>query len=93
MSYQHIEVTPISGACGAVVGGIDISEDLDEQRLGEGKRAFNENLVIFFRDQNLTHLEKPPIDSILYALEVPSAGGDTPCSPTSTWPKRNCPTA
>ena len=54
MAYQHIEVTPLSGACGAVVSGIDLSEDLDEQRLGEVRRAFHENLVIFFRDQDMS---------------------------------------
>ena len=27
--------------------------------------------------QDLTHLEKPPLGSILYALDVPSVGGDT----------------
>ena len=54
MSYQHIEVKPISGACGAVVSGIDLSQDLDEQRLNEVKRAFHENLVIFFHDQDIT---------------------------------------
>ena len=128
MTYQHIDVTPISGACGAVVDGLDLSQDIDEQRIGEVKRAFHENLVVFFRGQNLTedqhkafgrkfgtlnihpryepldghpeifpirkdpehknnigdvwhqdltHLEEPPLGSILYALEVPPYGGDT----------------
>ena len=128
MSYQHIQVTPISGACGAEISGIDLSQDIDEQRMGEVKRAFHENLVVFFRGQNLTedqhkafgrkfgtlnihpryepleghpeifpirkdpdhknnigdvwhqdltHLEEPPLGSILYALEVPPYGGDT----------------
>ena len=40
MTYQHIDVTPISGACGAVVDGLDLSQDIDEQRIGEVKRAF-----------------------------------------------------
>ena len=54
MSYQHIEVEKLSGACGAVISGIDLADDIDEQRLGEVKRAFHENLVIFFRDQDMT---------------------------------------
>ena len=54
MSYQHIEVEKLSGACGAVISGIDLAEDINEQRLGEVKRAFHENLVIFFRDQDMT---------------------------------------
>lgn len=128
MTYQHIDVTPLSGNCGAEISGIDLSEDLDEQRFSEVRRAFHENLVVFFRDQNLTedqhkafgrrfgtlnvhpryipleghpeifpirkdpehtkivgaswhqdltHLEAPPLGSILYALEVPPVGGDT----------------
>ena len=129
MSYQHIAVEKLSGACGAVISGIDLAEDIDEQRLGEVKRAFHENLVIFFRDQDmteeqhkafgrrfgtlnihpryepleghpeifpirkdpehkrivgevwhqdLTHLEKPPLGSILHGKIIPGGGkGDT----------------
>ena len=128
MTYNRIEVKPLSGTCGAEIFGVDLSEDLGNETFAEVQRAFHENLVIFFRDQDitedqhkafgrrfgtlnihpryvpleghpeifpirkdpehanniggvwhqdLTHLEKPPLGSILYALEVPSAGGDT----------------
>ena len=128
MSYQRIEVKPIAGACGAEIHGVDLAKPIDDETFVEIKQAFTENLVIFFRDQNigeeqhkafgrrfgtlnihprympleghpeifpirkdpehtenvggvwhqdLTHLPEPPLGSILYALEVPSSGGDT----------------
>ena len=54
MPYQHIEVTPIAGALGAEIGGIDLSRELDDATFDEVRHAFHENLVIFFRDQILT---------------------------------------
>jgi taurine dioxygenase len=129
MTYQKIEVTCLSGALGAEIRGVDLSQTLDNQTFSEIRRAFDENVVIFFRDQEMTpeqHLafgarfgafdvhpfaagldshpeilpiikeaddtfrsfgsgwhsdvtfyERPPLGSILYALEVPSHGGDT----------------
>jgi taurine dioxygenase len=128
MVFRRIEVTPISGALGAEIGGVDLSRPLDDDVFAEVHRAFLDNLVIFFRDQHVTPeqhkafggrfgqlnvhphyvplaghpeilevlkeetatvnvggewhsdlscLEKPPLGSILYALEVPPYGGDT----------------
>ena len=128
MSYQTIEVRPVSGALGAEIEGVDLSEDLDNQTFDEVHRALLENLVVFFRDQELTpdrqiafarrfgdihfhpfmkglddHPEilelikeeadtrtfgavwhtdqmfnpKPALATMLYAKEVPPAGGDT----------------
>ena len=128
MTYQHIEVKPISGALGAEVEGVDLSEDMGNAVFSEIQKALHENLVIFFRDQNLTpdeqkkfgrrfgtlnihpqyvpldghpeilpvlkepdetknigdvwhtdvsFLEQPSMGSLLYAHEVPTAGGDT----------------
>lgn len=128
MSYAHIDVKPIAGACGAEIHGVDLSKPLSDAVFDEIHRAFVENQVIFFRDQNLdeeqhkdfgrrfgtlnihprylpleghpeifpirkdpehtlnvggvwhhdlSHLPEPPLGSILYALEVPSHGGDT----------------
>lgn len=52
--YRHFEVTPLSGAVGAVLSGIDISKDLEPDVISEIRRAWLEHLVIFFRDQNLS---------------------------------------
>ena len=128
MSYQTIEVRPLSGALGAEIEGVDLSKDLDNQTFDEVHRALLENLVIFFRNQELkpdqqiafarrfgdihfhpymrglddhpeilelikeegdTHTfgevwhtdqmfnPKPAMGTMLYAKEVPPAGGDT----------------
>ena len=54
MSYECIEVRPVSGALGAEIHGVDLSEPLDNQIFDEIHRAFLDNLVIFFRDQEIT---------------------------------------
>ena len=128
MTYEHIDVRPMAGACGAEISGVDLSEPLDDATFAEINRAFLDHQVIFFRDQHLTpeqhkdfgrrfgdlnvhpqyapldghpeilpvlkeptdadnigsvwhadvtFMEKPVMGSILYALEVPSVGGDT----------------
>ena len=128
MTYQHIDVNPIAGALGAEIGGVDLSDGIGNAVFSEIQEALHENLVIFFRDQELTpdqqkdfgrrfgtlnihpqyvpldghpeilpvlkepeekknigdvwhtdvsFLEQPSMGSILYAHEVPSAGGDT----------------
>jgi taurine dioxygenase len=129
MTYRNIEVKPISGALGAEIHGVDLSGPLDNRTFSEIRQAFDENVVIFFRDQKLTpeqHLafgarfgafdvhpfaaglpehpevmpiikeaddavrsfgsgwhsdvtfyERPPLGSILYAIESPARGGDT----------------
>jgi taurine dioxygenase len=53
MRYEHITITPISGALGAEIGGVDISAGVDEETIAEIRRALLEHLVIFFRDQDL----------------------------------------
>lgn len=49
--YSHIKVEPLAGALGAEIFGVDLSAGLEPAMLEEVKRAFNEYLVIFFRDQ------------------------------------------
>lgn len=54
MSYQAIEVRPLSSAIGAEIFGVDLSQPLDDQTWSEIHDAFLDHLVIFFRDQDLT---------------------------------------
>jgi len=51
--YRRITVAPIAGALGAEIGGVDISRPIDDATFAEVRRAWNENLVIFFRGQTL----------------------------------------
>jgi taurine dioxygenase len=127
-AYRHLRVTPISGAAGAEIRGVDLARTLPNEVLAEIRGALLDHLVIFFRDQRLTddellafarswgdiHLHpfmegmpehpeileivkrptdkknfggawhtdqmfspRPAMGTMLYALEVPSAGGDT----------------
>jgi taurine dioxygenase len=54
MDYQHISLQPISGSLGAIVKGVDLREPMSDEVYAEVKRALLENLVIFFRDQEIT---------------------------------------
>ncbi|MGQ0824262.1 MAG: TauD/TfdA dioxygenase family protein [Actinomycetota bacterium] len=52
--YRSVTVTKHAGACGAVVGGVDLASDLDDDAIAEVRRALLDNGVIFFRGQSLT---------------------------------------
>ena len=128
MNYNKITITPLSGAMGAEIGGVDLSQNLDNQTFNEIHQALLDNLVIVFHDQSLapddcksfarrfgslepypfvegltehpeifeirkepdekknfggkwhsdmSFTKMPPMGTMLYALEVPSKGGDT----------------
>ena len=51
--YQRITVSPIAGALGAEIRGLDIGAGLDEAAIAEIRRALLEHLVIFFRGQQI----------------------------------------
>lgn len=46
-------ITPVPGACGAEVDGIDLRAQLDDQIIADIRQAFVEHHVLFFRDQHL----------------------------------------
>jgi alpha-ketoglutarate-dependent taurine dioxygenase len=53
-AFRRISVEPISGACGCEISGVDLSRPLDTETVGEIMRAFEQFLVIVFREQVLT---------------------------------------
>mgnify|MGYP003340163969 FL=1 len=51
--YTRISVSPLAGALGAEIGGVDVSRPIDDATFAEIRRAWREHLVIFFRGQAL----------------------------------------
>ena len=51
--YHHISVDRVSGACGAVVSGVDLATGLSDPEVAEVRRALLDHQVVFFRDQRL----------------------------------------
>ena len=49
-----LDIRPISGALGAEVHGVDLSQDTSNDLIGEIRQALLDHLVIFFRDQDIT---------------------------------------
>ena len=54
MGYVSIRVDKLTPHVGAEIGGVDLSEPLDERTFKEIHDALIDNGVIFFRDQRLT---------------------------------------
>jgi len=54
MTYKHIEVRPLTGTLGAEIGGVDLRDSLDDKTFEEIHQALLDNLVIFFRNQDIT---------------------------------------
>ena len=55
MTYQTIQVRKLTPAIGAEIFGVDLAKPLGNQQFQEVHDALMENLVIFFRDQDMTH--------------------------------------
>lgn len=72
--FDHIGVTPITGACGCEITGVDLRQPLALQVLDEVMRAFEHFLVIVFRDQDLTPEEHKAFSGYFGELtELPQA--------------------
>ncbi len=51
---MHIQVTPVARALGAIVSGINLSEDLPQSVIDRLNELLIEHQVLFFRDQPIT---------------------------------------
>jgi taurine dioxygenase len=49
-----LTVTPLSGACGAEIGGVDLTRELSEETVRAIKQAWEDHLVLVFRGQSIT---------------------------------------
>ena len=78
--FRRIGVEPISGACGCEISGVDLSRPLDAETAAEIKRAFEQFLVIVFRDQDLTPDQHKAFSrqfgEITELPQAPTYGGD-----------------
>jgi taurine dioxygenase len=55
MKYRTISITPSSPRIGAEIGKIDLTKPLSNEQVSELRDAFTEYLVIFFREQKISH--------------------------------------
>lgn len=53
--YRRITVTPLAGSLGAAIGGVDLANGLDDEVVGEIRRAWLDHLVVYIRGQE--HLD------------------------------------
>ncbi len=67
--YRRISVRKLCGAAGAEIGGVDLSRPIDAERAAEIRRAFLENCVIAFRDQDLAPREQIAFTEIFGKVE------------------------
>ena len=52
-TFERIGIRPVSGALGAEITGVDLSQPLDDDVFAEIRQAFHDHLVVFFRDQTI----------------------------------------
>ena len=54
MSFKDLKISKLTPTIGAELSGIDLNRDLDDATLDAIYDALIDNLVIFFRDQDLS---------------------------------------
>ena len=65
MAFEIITATPVAGALGAEISGVDLGRPLSETALAEIRQAFADYLVLLFRGQSLN-----PDQQIAFAKQL-----------------------
>ncbi|MDI1288234.1 MAG: TauD/TfdA family dioxygenase [Reyranella sp.] len=76
--YETLTVDKLTPIIGAEIDGIDLSKPLSNRQQDEIHRALAENLVIFFRDQHLSHEQHLGFGRLFGDLHI------HPAAPTET---------
>ena len=76
-----LKVRPVAGRIGAIIEGIKLSPNLDDESIKAIKAALNHHKVIFFRDQH--HLDNDSQESFAALLGQPIVHPTVPAAPNS----------
>ena len=49
-----LTITPLSPACGALIGGVDLTKDLTKSQVDAIRKAWDDHIVLVFRGQKIT---------------------------------------
>ena len=79
--YRTITVEKLTPQIGAELGGVDLSQPLSEEQASEIQRALLENLVIFFREQEITPPQQLAFGRLFGDLHVHPAAPHEPGLP------------
>lgn len=79
--YETITIDKLTPIIGAEIGGVDLSKPLSNRQQDEIHRALAENLVIFFRDQQLTPEQHMSFGRLFGDLHVHPAAPHAPDMP------------
>lgn len=68
--YRVLDINPICGSLGAEISGVDLSKPVPSDTLAEIRKALNEYLVIFFRDQDITPEQQKEFGRLFGTLNI-----------------------
>lgn len=81
MDSETITIRKLSPVIGAEIGGVDLSRPLGPETFQAVHQALMENLVIFFRDQTLSHEQHKALGRQFGELHIHPASPPPPGHP------------